>query len=145
MNGLHPVNLASGPFIYSNSAFEMHWWLVNDLDAWKFTGVVFQNSFWHNWSLNPSSNLAHWCSRSLAHMVEIVLFTETVISQGMTVTVPNAQSISSEAPQGTCLGSLLLLIYLNNLPKVIGNANFYTYGDGTYASKLTVFFSQRKH
>ena len=78
--------------------------------------------------------LAHYVIRSS----ELIWF-KSYLSNSSQFTRVNGlgskvQNIGIGVPQGSCLGLLLFLLYINDLPKTINNDNVYMYADDTSLS-----------
>ena len=107
------------------------------LDVGKYVGVIFVNLKKAFDTVNYQilmRKLAHYCIRSS----KLVWFKSYLSSRSQFTRVngvdSKVQNISIGVPQGTCLGPLLFLLYINDLPEAINNANVYRYTDDTSLS-----------
>ena len=107
------------------------------LDVGKYVGVIFvdlKKAFDTVDHQILIQKLAHYGIRSS----ELVWFKSYLSNRSQFTRVngvdSKVQNIGIGVPQGSCLGPLLFLLYINDLPKAIKNANVYMYADDTSLS-----------
>ena len=109
----------------------------NSLDAGKYIGVIFEylkKAFGIVDHQILIQKLAHYGVRSS----ELIWFKSYLSNRSQFTRVngvdSKVQNIGIGVPQGSCLGPLLFLLYINDLPKTVNNANVYMYADDTNLS-----------
>ena len=109
----------------------------NSLDAAKYAGVIFVDLKTAFDTVDHQiliQKLAHYGIRSS----ELIWFKSYLSNRSQFTRVngvdSKVQNIGIGVPQGSCLGPLLFLLYINDLPKTINNANVYMYADDTSLS-----------
>ena len=107
------------------------------LDVGKYVGVIFvdlKRAFDKVDHQVLIQKLARYSFRSS----ELVWFKSYLSNRSQFTRVngvdSKVQNVGKGVPQGSCLGPLLLLLCINNLPKAINNANVYMYADDTSLS-----------